>query len=179
MKKILALVLALMLVLALCACSSAGSEAPAEEEAPAADEAVAEEAAAEEAAEVAEEAEEAGDASGEMASGEMASGEMAASDEPSDEASDEASGEASGEKLASDFDCEVEIDGETVIAHYEDTDNGDQETKSFVITVADFNLVIEGTIDKGVWTAASGDEADQDVCNQVQTAFESSNTIGG
>lgn len=174
MKKILALVLALMLVVALCACGSSDTDTAAEEEAPVAD--TEEAAAAEEAAEVAEEAEEAGDASGEMgASGEMASGEMAASDEPSDEAS----GEASGEKLASTFDCEVEIDGEVVIAHYEDTDNGDQETKSFEITVADLDLVIEGTIDKGVWTAASGDEADQDICNQVQIAFESSNIIGG
>lgn len=117
----------------------------------------------------------------------MGGPDPAASGEPTDEAAaeepaaeaGEASGEASGpsgEQLDQQFDCDVVVDGQTVTAHYEDTDNGDQATKGFVITVGD--KVIEGAIDKGVWTAASGDAADQAIVEQVQAAFEAGNTVG-
>ena len=95
-------------------------------------------------------------------------------EEPAEgEASEEPSGEPSGQ-MASEFDCEVEVDGETVAAHYEDTDNGDQATKSFQITVGD--QVITGAIDKGVWTADNAE--DQPIVDQVQAAFEAANPVG-
>ena len=161
MKKILALVLAMMMVVALCACGSEEA-APAGEEV---EEVVEEVAAAVE--EAAAPAEDAGEASGEMgdASGEMASGEMAS-----------ASGEASAEKLNSTADYEITVGDVTDTAHYEDTDNGDEATKSFSITWQD--VVITGYIDKGVWTADSGDAADQEVIDAVQAAFEGNNTVG-
>ena len=158
MKKILALTLALMMVLALCACG-AKEEAPAE----VAPEAVAE--AATEAAEAAPEAAEAapaaeGDASGEMgASGEMASGEM-----------------ASAEQVATNADFEIEVNGVSGTAHYEDTDNGDEATKGFIITFD--GATIEGAIDKGVWTATSGDAGEQAVVDAVKAAFEGSHDVG-
>ena len=152
MKKILALALAMLMVLVLCACG-AKEDAPAE----VAVEAVAAPAEAPVAPAEApvEEAVPAGNASGEMgASGEMASGEMG----------------GMGNQSA---DYEIEVNGETVTAHYEDIDNGDTATKSFVITVND--QTIEGAIDKGVWTATSGDAADQAIVDAVKTVFESGN----
>ena len=69
------------------------------------------------------------------------------------------------------------MDGVSGTAHYEDTDNGDQATKGFTIT---FNgKTIEGTIDKGVWTATSGAAADQAIVDAVKTAFESVNVGAG
>ena len=150
MKKILALALAMLMVLALCACG-AKEEAPAEviETVP---EVVAEAPAAAPEAAPAE-----GDASGEMG----ASGEMA-------------SGEPSGEQLATSADFEIEVNGVSGTAHYEDTDNGDQATKGFVITFD--GATIEGAIDKGVWTAA--DAANQAVVDAVKAAFEGSHDVG-
>lgn len=85
----------------------------------------------------------------------------------------EASGEPSGE-LASSGDYEITVDGVTGVAHYEDTDNGDQATKSYIIT---FNgAEITGTIDKGVWTA--DDAANQAVVDAVKAAFEGGNVVG-
>ena len=98
----------------------------------------------------------------------MAANPMDASGEASDEAG-EASGEASGMGNTS-ADYEIELDGETVTAHYEDVDDGNQETKSFEITIDD--MVIAGHIDKGVWTADSGDAAAQAIVEAVQAAFE-------
>lgn len=154
MKKILALALAMLLVLCLAACGGSAEEAAAPEvaveevvSAPAEAPAEAPEAPVEEALPA--------DASGEMgASGEMPSGEMG----------------GMGNQSA---DYEIELNGETVTAHYEDVDNGDTATKSFVITVND--QTIEGAIDKGVWTATSGDAADQAIVDAVKTVFESGN----
>jgi len=106
-------------------------------------------------------------AASDEASGEP-SGEPAAEE---GEASGEPSGEPSGE-MASSGDYEIELDGETVTAHYEDTDNGDQATKSFVITVNGEEYT--GTIDHGVWTA--DDAANQAIIEAVQAAFESAST---
>ncbi len=152
MKKILALTLAMLMVLALCACGAKEEAAPAEV-APAVEEAVVEEAPAAPAVEEAAPAE--GDASGEMASGEMASGEMAG---------------GMGNQSA---DYEITVDGVTATAHYEDIDNGDTATKSFTITFE--GKTVEGAIDKGVWTAVSGDAADQAIVDAVQTVFETGN----
>ncbi len=105
---------------------------------------------------------------------EMAANPMPASGEPSGEASeegeasDEPSGEPSGGDAEMDFD--IELDGKTVSAHYADVDDGNQMTKSFEITVND--QVIAGHIDRGVWTADSGDAADQAIVDLVHAAFE-------
>ncbi len=97
------------------------------------------------------------------------------SGEASDEAAEgEASGEASAEQLASSGEYEITVDGVTGIATYEDTDNGDQATKSFIVTFD--GATIEGTIDKGVWTAV--DAANQAIVDAVQTAFEGGNVVG-
>jgi hypothetical protein len=65
---------------------------------------------------------------------------------------------------------DITVDGVSGTAYYEDVDNGDQATKGFTIT---FNgATIEGTIDKGVWTATSGDAGDQAIVDAVQAAFE-------
>lgn len=93
-----------------------------------------------------------------------------ASGEASGEASDEASGEASGGMGDAEADYDIEVNGETKTVHYSDVDDGNQETKSFEITVDD--AVIAGHIDKGVWTADSGDAADQAIVEAVQAAFE-------
>ena len=152
MKKILALALAMIMVLALCACG-AKEEAPAAPEAPAA-------------APAAPEAPEApAEAPAAPAEGD-ASGEMGASGEPS--------GGPSGEQLATSADFEIEVNGVAGTAHYEDTDNGDQATKGFVITFD--GATIEGAIDKGVWTAA--DAANQAVVDAVKAAFEGSHDVG-
>ena len=100
------------------------------------------------------------------------------SGEASDEAAaeGEASGEPSAEQLNASQDFEITVDGVTGTAHYEDTDNGDQATKGFVITFD--GATIEGAIDKGIWTASSGDAADQAVVNAVKVAFEGGNTVG-
>lgn len=96
------------------------------------------------------------------------------SGEASDESAEgEASGEASGQ-MASSGDYEITVDGVTGVAHYEDTDNGDEATKGFVIT---FNgTEITGAIDRGVWTA--DDAANQAVVDAVQDAFEGVNVVG-
>lgn len=162
MKKILALTLAMLMVLAFAACGG-GEEtaAPAE----VAVEEVAAPAAPAEAPAAApvEEAAPAGDASGEMAAGD-ASGEMA-------------SGEMAGGMGNQSADYEIELNGETVTAHYEDIDNGDTATKSFTITVND--QTVEGAIDKGVWTATSGDAADQAIVDAVKAVFEAGNPASG
>lgn len=115
--------------------------------------------------------------------------DASASGEPSGEASEEpaaetvedasgemGSGEPSGEKADAEADYEITVDGVTATAHYQDTDNGDEATKSFEVT---FNgATITGAIDKGVWTADSGDAADQAVIDAVQAAFEGNNTVG-
>ena len=151
MKKIFALALAMLMVLALCACG-AKEEAPAE-----VIETVPEVVAEAPAAPAPEAAPAEGDASGEMG----ASGEMA-------------SGEPSGEQLATSADFEIEVNGVSGTAHYEDTDNGDQATKSFVIV---FNgTEMTGAIDKGVWTA--DDPANQAVIDAVKVAFEGGNVVG-
>ena len=169
MKKILALALAMLMVLCLAACGGS-KEAPAEvapesimEEVPAAP-------AGEAAVDTAPAAE--GDASGEMgASGEMsASGEMASGEMASGEMG------ASAEQVATTADFDIEVNGVTGTAHYEDTDNGDEATKGFVITFD--GATIEGAIDKGVWTASSGDAGEQAVVDAVQAAFEGSNDVG-
>ena len=108
-----------------------------------------------------------------MAANPMGSGE--ASGEASDEADASASGEPSG-ALASSGDYEIEVNGVSGTAHYEDTDNGDQATKSFVVTFDGKD--IPGAIDKGVWTADSGDAADQAIIDAVKTAFEGGNVVG-
>ena len=101
-----------------------------------------------------------------------ASGEMSgeASEEPAGDASGEPSAEPSGEPSGGNAsaDYEIELDGETKTVHYEDVDNGDQATKSFVITMD--GEEITGTIDKGVWTA--DDAANQPVVDAVKAAFE-------
>ena len=105
----------------------------------------------------------------------MAANPMGGSDEASGEASDEAgeaSGEASGGMGDTEQDYEIELDGQTVIAHYADVDNGDQMTKSFEITVDD--MVVAGSIDKGEWVADSGDEAAQAIVDAVHAAFDPS-----
>lgn len=106
----------------------------------------------------------------------MAANPMGASDEASGEpaAEGESSGEPSAEQLSASQDFEITVDGVTGVAHYEDTDNGDQATKSYVI-VFDGNE-ITGTIDKGVWTA--DDPANQAVVDAVKTAFEGGNVVG-
>ncbi len=77
----------------------------------------------------------------------MAANPMGASGEASGEpAEGEASGEPSGQ-MASSGDYEITVDGVTGVAHYEDTDNGDQATKSYVITFD--GTEITRTIDKG------------------------------
>jgi len=144
MKKYLAIVLSVLMVLALCACGDTAEEAV-EEVAPV-EEAAVEEAPAEEAAP-------AEDASGEMG---------------------EASGEPSGEKLNASADFEITVNGVTDTAHYEDSDNGDEATKGFVITWQ--GAEITGAIDKGVWTA--DDAANQAVVDAVQAAFEANNATG-
>ncbi len=106
----------------------------------------------------------------------MAANPMPASDEASGEpaAEGEASGEPSGQPVATSGDFEITVDGVTGTAHYEDTDNGDQATKSFVIT---FNgTEMTGAIDKGVWTA--DDAANQAVIDAVKVAFEGGNVVG-
>ena len=106
----------------------------------------------------------------------MAANPMPASGEPSDEAAaeGEASGEPSGQPVAASADYEITVDGVTGMAHYEDTDNGDQATKSFVIV---FNgTEMTGAIDKGVWTA--DDPANQAVIDAVKVAFEGGNVVG-
>jgi len=104
----------------------------------------------------------------------MAANPMGASGEASGEpAEGEASGEPSGQ-MASSGDYEITVDGVTGVAHYEDTDNGDQATKSYVITFD--GTEITGTIDKGVWTA--DDAAHQAVVDAVKAAFEGVNVVG-
>ena len=110
-----------------------------------------------------------------MAANPMDASSGEASGEPA-AAEDEASGEASAEQLNASQDFEITVDGVTGTAHYEDTDNGDQATKGFVITFND--ATVEGAIDKGVWTAASGDAADQAIVDAVQAAFEGGNVVG-
>ena len=95
-----------------------------------------------------------------------------ASEETADEASEEPSGEASGPMGNAEADYEIELDGQTVTAHYADVDNGDQMTKSFEITVDD--MVVTGSIDKGEWVADSGDAADQAIVDAVHAAFDPS-----
>lgn len=92
--------------------------------------------------------------------------------EGSGDASDEASGEPSGEGGMGDteVDYEIEVDGKTLTAHYADVDDGNQETKSFVITVDGRD--IPGGIDKGEWVADSGDAADQAIVDAVHAAFD-------
>ena len=94
------------------------------------------------------------------------SGEASGSDEASGAAS--GSGEASGGNAETDF--EIELNGETVTAHYTDVDNGDQMTKSFEITVDD--MVVKGSIDKGEWVADSGDAEAQAIVDAVHAAFD-------
>ena len=107
-----------------------------------------------------------------MAANPMGEGSGEASGEPAAEG--EASGEPSAEQLNASQDFEITVDGVTGTAHYEDTDNGDQATKSYVIT---FNgTEITGTIDKGVWTA--DDAANQAVVDAVKVAFEGGNVVG-
>lgn len=110
----------------------------------------------------------------------MAANPMPASGEASGEASEEpaaegeASGEPSGQPVAASADYEITVGGVTGMAHYEDTDNGDQATKSFVVV---FNgTEMTGAIDKGVWTA--DDPANQAVIDAVKVAFESGNVVG-
>ncbi len=149
MKKYLALVLAVLMVLALCACGDKAETTETATETTAAAEAPA--AAPEAAAAPAVEA---------------ATTEGGASGEPS--------GEPMGNQST---DFEVTVDGKTGTAHYEDTDGGDETSKAFVITWDGKD--IEGSIDKGVWTAKSGDAGDQAVVDAVKTAFETNNGIGG
>lgn len=99
---------------------------------------------------------------------------VGASDVPA--ADDKDAGVPSGEPLATSGDCEITANGVTGTAHYEEDDSGDGETKGFVITFD--GKTIEGDIDKGVWTAASGAATDQAVVDAVQVAFESSNIVG-
>lgn len=109
----------------------------------------------------------------EQMAAEMAANPMPASGEPSEEdasgePSEEASGEPSGGNAEADF--EIELDGNTVTAHYADVDNGDQMTKSFVITVDGRDVA--GGINKGEWVADSGDAADQAIVDAVHAAFD-------
>ena len=110
----------------------------------------------------------------------MGMGNVGGSGDPSGEASEEpaaegeASGEPSGQPVAASADYEITVDGVTGMAHYEDTDNGDQATKSFVVV---FNgTEMTGAIDKGVWTA--DDPANQAVIDAVKVAFEGGNVVG-
>lgn len=86
--------------------------------------------------------------------------------------SGEASGEASGGMGDTEADYEIEVDGRTVTAHYADVDDGNQETKSFVITVDGRDIA--GGINKGEWIADSGDAADQAIVDAVHQAFDPS-----
>lgn len=152
MKKYLALALAVLMVLALCACGEKTETTAAEEpavEAPADAAPAAPEAPAVEAAPA-----DQGDASGEP------------------------TGEPSGEPMGNqNADFDVTVDGKAGTAHYEDTDGGDETSKVFVITWDGKDIT--GTINKGVWTADSGDAGDQAVVDAVKAAFESNNGIGG
>ncbi len=112
----------------------------------------------------------------EQMAAEMAANPMPASDEASGEPTEEPaegeepSGEPSGGDTEQDY--EIELNGETVTAHYADVDNGDQMTKSFVITVDGKDVA--GSIDKGEWVADSGDAADQEIVDAVHAAFDPS-----
>ena len=79
------------------------------------------------------------------------------------------SGEPSGEREAKSFDCDIEVDGQTVTAHYADVEGSTRDNELFTITVN--GVEIEGKIDRGVWSAISGDAADQAIIDQVQAAF--------
>ena len=107
-----------------------------------------------------------------MAANPMDASSGEASGEPAAEG--EASGEPSAEQLNASQDFEITVDGVTGTAHYEDTDNGDQATKSYIITFE--GAEITGTIDKGVWTA--DDAANQAVVDAVKVAFEGGNVVG-
>ena len=94
---------------------------------------------------------------------------------PAEEAAEEAgAAAAAGDKLDSSSDFEITVDGVSGTAHYEDTDNGDSETKGFAITWQ--GATITGAIDKGVWTA--DDASQQAVVSAVQEAFEANNATG-
>ncbi len=151
MKKYLALVLAVLMVLAFCACGDKAETTETATEPTAAAEAPAAEA------------------------------EAPAAEAPAVEAATTeggASGEPSGEPMGNqNTDFEVTVDGKTGTAHYEDTDAGDETSKAFVITWDGKD--IEGSINKGVWTAKSGDAGDQAVVDAVKAAFETNNGIGG
>lgn len=96
----------------------------------------------------------------------------------------EASGEASGETevsseadmVAATAEYEITVNGVTAVASYQDTDDGTSEVKGFIITFD--GREIEGVINMGVWTASSGDEEDQAVCDAFQVVYEANNLIG-
>jgi len=88
--------------------------------------------------------------------------------------SGESSCKPSAEQLNASQDFEITLAGVTVTEHDEDTDNGDQATKSYIITFE--GAEITGTIDKGVWTA--DDAANQAVVDAVKVAFEGGNVVG-
>lgn len=102
----------------------------------------------------------------------------AAPEAPAVEAAPADQGDASGEPMGNqNADFDVTVDGKAGTAHYEDTDGGDETSKVFVITWDGKDIT--GTINKGVWTADSGDAGDQAVVDAVKAAFESNNGIGG
>ena len=82
---------------------------------------------------------------------------------------------AAGGQVSASADYEISVGGVTGTAHYEDTDNGDEATKGFVITFD--GKEIKGGIDKGVWTAENPEF--QDIVSAVQEQFEGNNDVGG
>ena len=87
------------------------------------------------------------------------------------EAATAASGEPTGE-----LPDQVHIDGVDVMGAFTiDVDvnfvDRGAGTKTFYISFE--GHVIEGTIDQGVWTPASGDVNEQGICSSVQAAYES------
>lgn len=101
----------------------------------------------------------------------MAANPIDGSGEASGE-TEEASGEASGPATSGNF--EIELNGEIVAAHFEETGNGDDGVKLFEITIAD--TVYSGTINMGEWTADN--EADQGVIDAVRAEYEAVNVVG-
>ncbi|MCD7749361.1 MAG: hypothetical protein LUH42_04870, partial [Oscillospiraceae bacterium] len=92
------------------------------------------------------------------------------------EASGEAATSSEADMVAATAEYEITVNGVTAVASYQDTDDGTSEVKGFVITFD--GQEIEGVINMGVWTASSGDEDDQAVCEAFQEVYEANNLIG-
>ena len=91
---------------------------------------------------------------------------------PAADAAPAAEGAPSGEMMNNQSgEFEITVDGVTGTASYEDTDSGDQTTKTFAVTWQGVEMT--GSINAGVWTA--DDAANQAVIDAVHEAFEANN----